>query len=116
MAFNHNQLVIRSYIILQKWCSFRIILDFLNPFETKVDFNKTEHVQTSKPRAKIIITYAAGICGYGLKRNSISINRFSTVKMIKDNQMRSPSLLSRPKIHKAYFEASNPKMLLKIWL
>ena len=29
----------------------------------------------------------------------------------KDNQMRSPSLLSGPKIHKAYFEASNIKML-----
>ena len=27
----------------------------------------------------------------------------------KDNQMRSPSFLSGPKIHKAYFEASNPK-------
>ena len=30
----------------------------------------------------------------------------------KDNKMRSPSLLSGPKISKAYFEASNRKMLL----
>ena len=29
----------------------------------------------------------------------------------KDNQMKSPSLLSGPKIRKAYFETSNPKML-----
>ena len=33
-------------------------------------------------------------------------------KSIKDNQMRSPSFLSGPKIRKAYFEASNRKMLL----
>ena len=32
---------------------------------------------------------------------------------IKDNQMRSPSLSSGPKIRKAYFEASNPKMLIQ---
>ena len=32
---------------------------------------------------------------------------------IKDNQMRSPLLLSGPKILKAYFKASNPKMLLQ---
>ena len=31
----------------------------------------------------------------------------------KDNQMRSPSLLYGPKIRKAYFEASSPKMLLQ---
>ena len=31
---------------------------------------------------------------------------------IKDNQMRSPSLSSGQKIIKAYFEASNRKMLL----
>ena len=31
---------------------------------------------------------------------------------IKDNQMRSPSLLSGQKIRKANFEASNPKILL----
>ena len=31
---------------------------------------------------------------------------------VKDNQMRSPTLLSGPKIRKAYFEVSNPKMLL----
>ena len=31
----------------------------------------------------------------------------------KDNQMRSPSLLSGPKIRKAYFEALNPKILLQ---
>ena len=30
----------------------------------------------------------------------------------KDNQMRSPSLLSGPKFRKAYLEASNQKMLL----
>ena len=30
----------------------------------------------------------------------------------KDNQMRSPSLLSGPKNRKANFEASNTKMLL----
>ena len=29
----------------------------------------------------------------------------------KDSQMSSPSLLSGPKIRKAYFETSNPKML-----
>ena len=34
------------------------------------------------------------------------------LKSTKDNQMRSPLLLSGPKICKAYFEASNPKMLL----
>ena len=32
--------------------------------------------------------------------------------LFKDNQMRSPSLLSGPKIRKAFFEASNRKMLL----
>ena len=32
----------------------------------------------------------------------------------KDNQMRSPSFLSGPKIRKAYFEASHRKMLLHI--
>ena len=31
----------------------------------------------------------------------------------KNNQMRSPSLLSGLKIRKAYFESSNPKMLLQ---
>ena len=33
--------------------------------------------------------------------------------LFKDNQMRSPPLLSGPKIRKAYFDASNPKMLLQ---
>ena len=32
-------------------------------------------------------------------------------QILDDNQMRSSSLLSGPKIHKAYFEASNIKML-----
>ena len=35
------------------------------------------------------------------------------VLICKDNKMKSPSLLSGPKIHKAYFEASNSKMLLQ---
>ena len=34
------------------------------------------------------------------------------IEFNKDNQMRIPSLLSGPKIRKAYFEASNPKILL----
>ena len=32
----------------------------------------------------------------------------------KDNQMRRPSLLSGPKIRKAYFEASNPKTIISM--
>ena len=35
------------------------------------------------------------------------------VAIFKDSQMRNPSLLSGPKIRKAYFEVSNPKMLLQ---
>ena len=31
----------------------------------------------------------------------------------KDNQIRSPLILSGPKLRKAYFEASNRKMLLQ---
>ena len=41
------------------------------------------------------------------------VRRVRTIEICKDNQMRSPSLLSGSKIHKAHFEASNPKMLLQ---
>ena len=46
------------------------------------------------------------------------MRRFCTLAICKgkliSKDKQSPSLLSRPKIHKDYFEASNQKMLLPI--
>ena len=46
---------------------------------------------------------------FSLLKNALN---FFSIFTSKDNEMRSPSLLSGPKIRKAYFEASNPIMLL----
>ena len=43
---------------------------------------------------------------------SKTIHYKSEYFICKDNKMRSPLLLSGPKIRKAYFEASNPNFLL----
>ena len=52
-------------------------------------------------------------CGRKRRTRSSSSNKGSTSTLQgKDNQMRSPSLLSGPKIRKTYFEASNRKMLI----
>ena len=59
----------------------------------------------SKPKTTLITSRQ-----YTLQSIRIIFHAAMVTNYNKDNQMKSPSLLSGPKIRKAYFEASNRKM------